>query len=161
MPDALFLQRFVPNPFGSWLEGRAALECQGEIVRFGVAIDEQCGCDEFLRVCGELSPIHPRSASCQMPMRIMEIEWIGRRLVFHNEAHRIGDPALFFACEVVVEVSRSLTRKLPQNSVETITAANCLVDRGLKSTLTDRKSTRLNSSHLVISYAVFCLKKKK
>src|SRR2546426_12033614 len=30
----------------------------------------------------------------------------------------------------------------------------CLVCR-------DRKSTRLNSSHLVISYAVFCLKKKK
>src|SRR5256885_3913252 len=26
---------------------------------------------------------------------------------------------------------------------------------------TDRKSTRLNSSHLVMSYAVFCLKKKK
>src|SRR5256885_9004328 len=31
---------------------------------------------------------------------------------------------------------------------------------GSKVTL-DRKSTRLNSSHLVISYAVFCLKKKK
>src|SRR5256885_7417797 len=28
-------------------------------------------------------------------------------------------------------------------------------------TARDRKSTRLNSSHLVISYAVFCLKKKK
>src|SRR5947207_14806928 len=28
-------------------------------------------------------------------------------------------------------------------------------------TLEDRKSTRLNSSHTVISYAVFCLKKKK
>src|SRR5256885_12110062 len=27
--------------------------------------------------------------------------------------------------------------------------------------LLDRKSTRLNSSHLVISYAVFCLKKKR
>src|SRR5260221_10967170 len=27
--------------------------------------------------------------------------------------------------------------------------------------LGDRKSTRLNSSHTVISYAVFCLKKKK
>src|SRR5256885_12235996 len=27
--------------------------------------------------------------------------------------------------------------------------------------LEDRKSTRLNSSHLVISYAVFCLKKKR
>src|SRR5260221_10651737 len=29
------------------------------------------------------------------------------------------------------------------------------------SALIDRKSTRLNSSHTVISYAVFCLKKKK
>src|SRR5256885_3803097 len=31
----------------------------------------------------------------------------------------------------------------------------------LSITCLDRKSTRLNSSHLVISYAVFCLKKKK
>src|SRR2546426_7568195 len=31
----------------------------------------------------------------------------------------------------------------------------------LRGTNGDRKSTRLNSSHLVISYAVFCLKKKK
>src|SRR5256885_16481009 len=30
-----------------------------------------------------------------------------------------------------------------------------------KGEASDRKSTRLNSSHLVISYAVFCLKKKK
>src|SRR5256885_13286110 len=30
-----------------------------------------------------------------------------------------------------------------------------------QATSADRKSTRLNSSHLVISYAVFCLKKKK
>src|SRR5207248_11561637 len=30
-----------------------------------------------------------------------------------------------------------------------------------KSTTADRKSTRLNSSHRTISYAVFCLKKKK
>src|SRR5256885_6704633 len=34
------------------------------------------------------------------------------------------------------------------------------VDNG-QHILIDRKSTRLNSSHLVISYAVFCLKKKK
>src|SRR5690349_23095481 len=31
----------------------------------------------------------------------------------------------------------------------------------LSFTLADRKSTRLNSSHVEISYAVFCLKKKK
>src|SRR5256885_8038848 len=32
--------------------------------------------------------------------------------------------------------------------------------RGFSTSVRDRKSTRLNSSHLVISYAVFCLKKK-
>src|SRR3989442_4002198 len=32
---------------------------------------------------------------------------------------------------------------------------------GLRSGIPDRKSTRLNSSHVRISYAVFCLKKKK
>src|SRR5438552_11118584 len=31
---------------------------------------------------------------------------------------------------------------------------------GWKTPITDRKSTRLNSSHQIISYAVFCLKKK-
>src|SRR5687768_17787577 len=48
-------------------------------------------------------------------------------------------------------------------------ASACLVDRVAKITLAtrstrhalDRKSTRLNSSHGYISYAVFCLKKKK
>src|SRR5438045_7732452 len=33
--------------------------------------------------------------------------------------------------------------------------------RGARAARRDRKSTRLNSSHLGISYAVFCLKKKK
>src|SRR5438034_6219717 len=35
------------------------------------------------------------------------------------------------------------------------------VDEEAEVLLRDRKSTRLNSSHTVISYAVFCLKKKK
>src|SRR5256885_4701312 len=34
-------------------------------------------------------------------------------------------------------------------------------DRESTTVVKDRKSTRLNSSHLVISYAVFCLKKKR
>src|SRR5258708_30365938 len=36
-----------------------------------------------------------------------------------------------------------------------------IVRRSLSSGRPDRKSTRLNSSHQIISYAVFCLKKKK
>src|SRR5437899_5362144 len=35
------------------------------------------------------------------------------------------------------------------------------LDAGEMTPIPDRKSTRLNSSHLGISYAVFCLKKKK
>src|SRR5260221_6813474 len=37
---------------------------------------------------------------------------------------------------------------------------NRFADREAESLYVDRKSTRLNSSHTVISYAVFCLKKK-
>src|SRR5205807_4842135 len=39
--------------------------------------------------------------------------------------------------------------------------ADCRLGAGSQPLGVDRKSTRLNSSHLVISYAVFCLKKKK
>src|SRR5688572_31572713 len=40
-------------------------------------------------------------------------------------------------------------------------AVKALRDRGVTFNIQDRKSTRLNSSHSQISYAVFCLKKKK
>src|SRR5256885_11872521 len=43
-----------------------------------------------------------------------------------------------------------------QDLGDTTTAGTCA-----NNYTSDRKSTRLNSSHLVISYAVFCLKKKK
>src|SRR5258708_21099984 len=36
-----------------------------------------------------------------------------------------------------------------------------VIDEALPDPAGDRKSTRLNSSHQIISYAVFCLKKKK
>src|SRR5699024_12016165 len=36
-----------------------------------------------------------------------------------------------------------------------------IVSKATKKMIQDRKSTRLNSSHVSISYAVFCLKKKK
>src|SRR3989454_9250291 len=53
----------------------------------------------------------------------------------------------------LVPVRRILAPVL--SSVIVPSSACELVDFGI-----DRKSTRLNSSHLVISYAVFCLKKK-
>src|SRR2546426_2926736 len=60
--------------------------------------------------------------------------------------------------------SRTVLQKGPGDGDALALAAReldpTLADLGVI-TLGDRKSTRLNSSHLVISYAVFCLKKKK
>src|SRR5688500_19247751 len=60
---------------------------------------------------------------------------------------------------VVARVSRSLGRTGGQRMKDALQLVEHVAAgaRGER----DRKSTRLNSSHLVISYAVFCLKKKK
>src|SRR5207302_9339848 len=50
---------------------------------------------------------------------------------------------------------RSLRRPLPRRSGDVPACGRARAVEG------DRKSTRLNSSHVKISYAVFCLKKKK
>src|SRR5256885_6156619 len=62
---------------------------------------------------------------------------------------RSADPELF---------DRALFLEVDHDAVP-LAAAVAVVGPGGE--LADRKSTRLNSSHLVISYAVFCLKKKK
>src|SRR2546422_1128567 len=64
--------------------------------------------------------------------------WVGRRMFVHSTS-----------------VGKVLVAWMPRPEVEAI-----LREKGLKKR-TDRKSTRLNSSHGYISYAVFCLKKKK
>src|SRR5438132_7017412 len=53
--------------------------------------------------------------------------------------------------------SRKTTMYCPRNRV----VISSRTDSPCMSKCRDRKSTRLNSSHTVISYAVFCLKKKK
>src|SRR5437867_7315360 len=50
----------------------------------------------------------------------------------------------------------------PTNSTRECTSGICSANRPSRRwEIRDRKSTRLNSSHRTISYAVFCLKKKK
>src|SRR5256885_3739972 len=47
------------------------------------------------------------------------------------------------------------------NVVKKVSKPTLVISHNKTLAAQDRKSTRLNSSHLVISYAVFCLKKKK
>src|SRR5436190_10150645 len=64
-----------------------------------------------------------------------------------GDARRLGD---------VLDTERGVVLALArdQRLAQRVAGLSCLAVR-------DRKSTRLNSSHTVISYAVFCLKKKK
>src|SRR5262245_63527325 len=58
-------------------------------------------------------------------------------------------------------LSRLLACRPEIERLDRIGPRNTLDPAAIKGNTRDRKSTRLNSSHLGISYAVFCLKKKK
>src|SRR5690606_39630222 len=59
---------------------------------------------------------------------------------------------------VLLRVARHVQ---PVNTPYKFPPSDDLADKTLHGVQRDRKSTRLNSSHVKISYAVFCLKKKK
>src|SRR3989454_5558238 len=65
-----------------------------------------------------------------------------------------GDPVLAATCGARSRLESERPARLPAWSDPPQEVAQAVRTQ-------DRKSTRLNSSHLVISYAVFCLKKKK
>src|SRR3712207_7774631 len=73
--------------------------------------------------------------------------WIGKDSLLEPVKQAVG-PWNF------VEVS-----PLPHGAFQSVKSVKSLVPH--PAPLADRKSTRLNSSHANISYAVFCLKKKK
>src|SRR5205807_6196164 len=73
----------------------------------------------------------------------------GRPVAVRVFAGNTGDPVAFTEIVEVVKDKLGITKLV------------LVGDRGMITDQQDRKSTRLNSSHLVISYAVFCLKKKK
>src|SRR2546426_2379479 len=95
---------------------------------------------------------------------------------FHDTAAQGGD-VKFFPLSLAQEGFWILNQFKPDRTLNTLSTTvhirralstqaltrslNALVQRHAALRTTDRKSTRLNSSHLVISYAVFCLKKKK
>src|SRR2546430_9804706 len=72
--------------------------------------------------------------------------------LFRSQANVVFDVHLKVALDLVGEIP------ILASSIEKTTTPQ---NPSAKSSHRDRKSTRLNSSHSQISYAVFCLKKKK
>src|SRR5256885_5943443 len=72
-------------------------------------------------------------------------------LITSDVTRESPSPQRLFAGEKVAKPDEGAVLAQPANSKISVRDFDFL----------DRKSTRLNSSHLVISYAVFCLKKKK
>src|SRR5438552_13349563 len=68
---------------------------------------------------------------------------------FDTDSYKHGVETMILAQEIIVDNASYPTATIERNSHDYRP-----LDR-------DRKSTRLNSSHQIISYAVFCLKKKK
>src|SRR5436305_13164029 len=90
--------------------------------------------------------------------------------IYHptNRPYVPASPFFFFHDTAPTEIyTLSLHDALPISSIRTnmrILIGSEIVEGGtiiMPSASRDRKSTRLNSSHVRISYAVFCLKKKK
>src|SRR5690606_40407378 len=65
--------------------------------------------------------------------------------------------------EDIKRQASSLAKRVAHEGLGVLQAAVPIADVGRNRSggVSDRKSTRLNSSHVKISYAVFCLKKKK
>src|SRR3989454_2958741 len=103
------------------------------------------------------------------------VEWLTQWVKDHKRAAAYIAAVLAIAAALFVwnllstrTAERSAGRQLEQGRLALASrnyqlAASVLsqVTENYAGTHADRKSTRLNSSHLVISYAVFCLKKKK
>src|SRR2546429_429703 len=93
--------------------------------------------------------------------------YLKREDLCHTGAHKINNAV----GQALLARRMSKTRIIAetgagQHGVATATVCalmnlNCVVYMGTEDMRRDRKSTRLNSSHGYISYAVFCLKKKK
>src|SRR5256885_6654849 len=105
---------------------------------FTVATDGDAYCSRAVLIAGGIGAFTPR----KLPLKDVD-RWYGRGL--HD---RILDPKVFAGKRVLLVGGGDSAFDWAVNL------------QGIaRHILIDRKSTRLNSSHLVISYAVFCLKK--
>src|SRR5438270_2213306 len=83
----------------------------------------------------------------------------GRAVFLNHDASRTSNDC--YVCEIPAGKSLAARRQLYEEMIYVLDGRGSTAVWNNAGQRTDRKSTRLNSSHSQISYAVFCLKKKK
>ena len=106
--------------------------------------------EDLIKYCSDKWRTVPRASSWTEVMRI--IEYLKLEKEYQGSLKCLILAGSIACDESKVKVLRNQIRWAGNHSLSVL-----IYKVGLK----DRKSTRLNSSHVVISYAVFCLKKKK
>src|SRR5690242_21424521 len=100
-------------------------------------------------------------ADALLPFHPIVRQWFTETLGEPSAPQRAGWPAIAQGDDTLILAPTGTGKTLAAFLWE----LNALITDGLEGPLAnavqDRKSTRLNSSHMSISYAVFCLKKKK
>src|SRR5690606_42100267 len=96
--------------------------------------------------------LHLHSLPTRRSSDLSSLKHYGNQLVLVQE-FREGDYYCASAVAISVSGNHAISEQINEMTLR------LLIDYSSKET--DRKSTRLNSSHVKISYAVFCLKKKK
>src|SRR5690242_20756288 len=95
----------------------------------------------------------------ELPVRpLPEVSWLQAHLSFSPVKALLPLPILAAVAPAIWWFFRDTWRELDEEAAR---HRGDLVARDAPPLRRDRKSTRLNSSHMSISYAVFCLKKKK
>src|SRR5690606_41693682 len=107
-------------------------------------------CARIFRQCARVSrSSHPLSLHDALPISSAKAALSSSAAATSKE---LASRALPTAAELDAQIKRALDPALPDSE------RTKLIEDG--DAFRDRKSTRLNSSHVKISYAVFCLKKK-
>src|SRR5690606_30776340 len=94
---------------------------------------------------------------------IVNVHYLGDQIIEHVRHRDKPTITISDEREELLDSAGGIVKALPALGNEPFFILNAdtfWIDRG-EPDLEDRKSTRLNSSHVKISYAVFCLKKKK
>src|SRR5262245_59635425 len=94
----------------------------------------------WARLTALIEPYYPKAGDGRQPMPLERM----LRIYFMQQWFNLSDPQAEDALYDMESMRRFAGIELAEDTIPE-----------------DRKSTRLNSSHLGISYAVFCLKKKK